>query len=46
LGAEGPVVVEPRDTTVNLKAGDKEEFGLKKGLALLAFVFLVKINVL
>jgi hypothetical protein len=46
LRAEGTVVVQPRDTTINLKAGREEELLLQQVLTLLALVFLGQIDLL
>ena len=46
LRAEGTVVVQPRDTTINLEAGREEELLLEQVLTLLALVFFGQIDVL
>jgi len=46
LRAEGTVVVQPRDTTINLEAGREEELLLQQVLTLLALVFLGQIDLL
>ena len=46
LRAEGTVVVQTRDTAINLEAGREEELLLKQVLTLLALVFLGQIDLL